>query len=199
MRRRYRAELAIEDRFAWFAAGRLVPAKALDRMIDAFAAVHAAEPRSILLIAGDGPLEDRLHDQVAKLALSDAVGLLGRRDDVPALMNAADGYIMTSLWEGMPMVLLEAAASGLPAVATNVAGNADVVVHGETGFLVPPRDSGALVNAMVRTMRMPVEERAAAALAARSRIRQHFDLRVVADRWEAAYADAARRHADQRR
>ncbi len=75
------------------------------------------------------------------LGLGDWVRFLGVRQDVPALMSAADGYVMSSAWEGMPMVLLEAAAAGLPIVATTVGGNQEVVSDRESGFLVPPARS----------------------------------------------------------
>ena len=71
-------------------------------------------------------------------------------DDVPRVMAAADGYVMSSAWEGMPMVLLEAAAAGLPIVATEVGGNREVVIEGQSESLVPPRDDAALAAAMER-------------------------------------------------
>ena len=72
------------------------------------------------------------------------VRLLGLRSDVPDLMQAADGFLMTSRWEGLPMVLLEAGASGLPVVATDVGGSRDAVLDGVSGYLTPAADPGAL-------------------------------------------------------
>ncbi len=190
-RRRIRAELSLADRFVWLAAGRLVPAKDYPSMLAAFKRVELANPASALLIAGEGPLEGELRDLVERLGLPAAVQLLGRRDDVTDLMSAADGYVMSSAWEGLPMALLEAAAASLPTVATEVAGNGEVVVHGESGILVPPGDSPALADAMEQVMSMTPETQAAMGEAARSRVATIFDLARVADRWETIYLGEA--------
>jgi glycosyltransferase involved in cell wall biosynthesis len=190
-----RQRLGLDGRFGWLAAGRLVAAKAYPLMLAAFALVHAERPEALLVIAGDGPLESELHARVEELGLRDHVRMLGRRDDVPALMSAADGYLMSSEWEGLPIALLEAGAAALPTVATDVAGNGEIVVDGRTGLLVPPGDAGALTNAMLRVMAMGDEERAALGEAARAHVVQHFDLRRVADRWERIYDAAIARRA----
>ena len=80
------------------------------------------------------------------------VRFLGFRSDAPELMNTADAYAMSSALEGMPMVLLEAGACGLPIVATDVGENREVVLDGETGFLVSPKDPDVLAQAMLRLM-----------------------------------------------
>ena len=102
-------------------------------------------------------------------------------------MSAADGYVMSSAWEGMPMVLLEAAAAGLPIVATTVGGNHEVVVHERTGFLVPPRDDAALASGMLRLAELSGAERRLMGERGREHIRSHYGLARVADRWEEIY------------
>jgi glycosyltransferase involved in cell wall biosynthesis len=109
------------------------------------------------------------------------------RNDVPQVMGAADGYVMSSAWEGMPMVLLEAAAAGLPIVATMVGGNHEVVVDERTGFLVPPRDDAALADAMIRLGELPETDRRSMGERGREHIRTHYGLARVADRWEEVY------------
>ena len=193
-----RGELALGSRFVWLAAGRLVPAKAYHRLIEAFVEVRRGHPESALLIAGDGPLELVLRSLVTERGLRASVQLLGRRDDVPALVSAADAYVMSSDWEGLPMALLEAASGSLPTVATNVAGNGDIVVDGETGYLVPPGDPMALARGMQRVMRMTDAERFAVGEAARERVVARFDLAKVVDRWQAIYEAALERRGTQR-
>jgi glycosyltransferase involved in cell wall biosynthesis len=193
-----RRELALENRFVWLAAGRLVPAKAYDRLIEAYAEVRRDRPESVLLIAGDGPLESVLRSVVTERQLLPSIQLLGRRDDVPALMSAADAYVMSSDWEGLPMALLEAASGSLPMVATNVAGNSEIVVDGETGFLVPAGDPMALARGMMRVMRMTDAERSAVGEAARTHVAARFHLARVVDRWQAIYEAELGRRGTQR-
>ena len=116
---------------------------------------------------------------------------LGVRDDVPALVSAADAYVMSSAWEGMPMVLLEAAAGGLPVVTTRVGGNHEAVLDGTTGFLAPARDSGTLASAMSRLMALPAAERREMGERGREHVRANHGLTRVVDRWEALYREVS--------
>jgi glycosyltransferase involved in cell wall biosynthesis len=104
-------------------------------------------------------------------------------------MSAADGYVMSSAWEGMPMVLLEAAAAGLPIVSTAVGGNREVVADDESGFLVPPRDADALARGMARLGALSAPELRAMGERGRERVRSRYGLARVADRWEALYRE----------
>ena len=113
-------------------------------------AMTALEPGSArLLIAGDGPDRDAVAAEVARLGLDGTVELLGTRSDVPALLAGADVFVLASDSEGLPMSVLEAMSAGLPVVASAVGGVPELVRDGETGALVPPRDSGALARALV--------------------------------------------------
>ena len=109
----------------------------------------------MLLLVGRGSLQAETEALTRELGLEGVVRFLGVRNDVPVVMSGADGYVMSSAWEGMPMVLLEAAGAALPIVATRVGGNHEVVRQDETGFLAPPRDSEALGDAMLRLMALP--------------------------------------------
>jgi glycosyltransferase involved in cell wall biosynthesis len=193
-RNRLRAKMGVEDRFVWLAVGRFRVQKDYPNMLRAFAVASAKEPtRSLLLIAGSGPTEDEAHGLAKTLKLMDRVRFLGIRTDVPALMNMADGFVLSSAWEGMPLVLQEAAASGLTIVATDVGGNREVVLDGKSAFLVPARDSLALADAMQRMMDLPLAERQAMARAGRDFVVSHFDIERVLDRWEAIYNELSER------
>lgn len=109
----------------------------------------AAQGRAArICIAGAGPLFDQLRTQ----AMGAPVELLGVRDDVDALMRQADLFVNCSLWEGFPIAMIEAAMSGLPIVATAVAGNREMVLPGVNGRLVPPSDPAALAQAILETL-----------------------------------------------
>lgn len=103
-----------------------------------------------LIIAGDGPQREALERQIARLGLSETVHLLGNRDDVPELLGECDMFVLSSMAEGMPLTLLEAMAAGLPVITTRVGDTVSMVEEGRTGMLVPPANSQALADAMVK-------------------------------------------------
>jgi glycosyltransferase involved in cell wall biosynthesis len=142
-----------------------------------------------VLIAGDGPLADALHAQAAGMPGGDRVRFLGVRSDVRAMLAAADLFVLPSLWEGLPMALLEAMAAGLPVVATAVSGTRDVVVDGVTGMLVPPGEELALADAIEQliTDRQTAE---AMGSAGRQRVAEEFSGSRLAERHAAMYAAA---------
>jgi glycosyltransferase involved in cell wall biosynthesis len=188
-RLRSRQELGLEEAFVWLAVGRFDVEKDYPNMLRAFAQVVKKQYETFLLIAGDGPLRPSVEELARDLGLKDHVQFLGIRRDIPDLMNAADAYIMSSIWEGMPMVLLEASATELPIVATNVGGNREVVLDGKTGFLVPPKDPEALAQAMLRLMSLSEEERWRMGKLARQHIEAHYSLDRVVNQWEALYRE----------
>jgi glycosyltransferase involved in cell wall biosynthesis len=188
-----RRSLAVEQKFVWLAVGRFEVAKDYPNMLRAFSAVRAQHPESVLLLVGRGSLQGETETLAAELSLGDSVRFLGVRHDVPEVMTAADGYVMSSAWEGMPMVLLEAAAAGLPIVATRVGGNHEVVRDGETGYLVPERDADGLATAMRRLTQLPEHERRAMGARGREHVRTHYGLQRVAERWEALYREVLSR------
>ena len=127
--------------------GRFEEAKDYPTMLDAFAQVVAAAPHARLDIVGEGRGLEAARARVAALNLGNAVTFLGARRDVPALLRGTDAYLMSSAWEGLPMVLLEAGAARLPVVATDVGSVAGAVQDGRSGVLVPPGDPAALARA----------------------------------------------------
>ena len=184
-----RRALGLNREFAWLAVGRFEVAKDYPNMLRGFAAVHERHPDAVLLLVGRGSLQGETEALVRELGLEGVVRFLGVRDDVAEVMSAGDGYVMSSAWEGMPMVLLEAAAGGLPIVATRAGGNHEVVRDEESGFLVPPRDAAALTQAMLRLMALPEEGRRAMGERGREHIRANYGVGRVAERWEGLYLE----------
>jgi glycosyltransferase involved in cell wall biosynthesis len=123
------------------------------------AAKHLREsfPNLNLIFVGDGELRDPLERQVKELGLQKSIHFLGTRSDVPALLAASDLFVLPSLWEGLPMALIEAMASGLPVIATKVSGTNEVMVDGKTGILVEPGKSDELVTAIGRLLENPID------------------------------------------
>jgi lipopolysaccharide/colanic/teichoic acid biosynthesis glycosyltransferase len=187
LRLEYRSRLGWEDKFVWLAVGNLREPKDYPNMLGAFRLVASAEENCVLAIVGSGPLEPQIREQIRQLGLPERVTLLGCRTDVRELLQAADAYVLSSAWEGTPMALLEAAASGLPAVATRVGGNEEAIRPKETGLLTPPADSEALAAAMIELMSMPGHCREQMGHAARSHVLRCYSHHQIVSQWENLY------------
>lgn len=125
--------------------------KGLTHLLSAARKVLDAVPRARFVIAGDGPLREDLVREARDAGLSDRVIFPGYRSDIPELLASFDVYVLPSLWEGLPLALLEALRLGKPIVCTTVGGNPEVIVDGVHGHLVPPADPEALAAALVKT------------------------------------------------
>jgi sugar transferase (PEP-CTERM/EpsH1 system associated) len=145
----------------------------------------ALRPRLRLVITGDGPLAAEVERILAAAGVADLAWLSGARDDVPELLRAFDVFVLPSLVEGISNTILEAMASGLPVVATNVGGNAELVDDGRTGMLVPAGDVDALAGAIVRYADAPVAR--AAGDAARERVLRLFSLDAMVASYASLY------------
>ncbi|GAA2895293.1 hypothetical protein GCM10010517_60010 [Streptosporangium fragile] len=121
-------------------------------LVEAAARVIARDPRAMFLIAGSGPLHDETARRVAALR-SEAVRFLGSVPDAARLIASADLLVLSSSYEGLPVVVMEALAAGVPVVSTAVGGVPDLVEHGGNGLLTPPGDPGALAEDILRAMR----------------------------------------------
>ena len=130
--------------------GRLSPEKGFDLLLRALAEVVSEPIRYELVIAGIGPMEDALRDLALRLGISDRVKFAGFVADMPKLYANCDVVIQSSLTEGMPNVLLEAALLQVPIIATDVGGSAELVDHNITGVLIPAGSIPGLVSAMRR-------------------------------------------------
>jgi len=188
-RARLRSDLGVAEAFVWLAVGRFEPPKDYPNLLSAFTDVARGYPNSLLLVAGDGPLRGNIENMVRSLGIQHRVRFLGVRRDVPQLMNAADAYVMSSSREGLPNVLLEAHATGLPIVATDVGGNREIVMDGQTGFVVPPHQPDALAEAMRCVMDMSEHERLQMGAAGRQYITDHYSMEQVVQRWEDLYRE----------
>lgn len=171
------------DDFLWLAVGRLHSQKDYPTMWAAFTRVRRDEPTAVLRVAGRGPLRDEMESRLDAAGLRGPVQLIGFRDDVDDLLAAADGLVHASACEGLPGVLMEALAAGLPVAATSVGGTPEIVHHGVSGLLVPPADPGALASAMLRLMGMTPEHRADMGRAGRDHVLVNFGLQPALQRW----------------
>jgi glycosyltransferase involved in cell wall biosynthesis len=186
---RLRAQLGLGAGFVFLCAGRLHPAKDPANLLDAFARVAAVDPQARLLIAGTGPLESSLRAQIGVLGLGGAVQLLGARSDVPELLRAADGLVIPSRSEALPLVLLEAGLARLPVVSTAVGDVPALVEDGRSGLLCPAQDESALAARMLALARMDGAQRAGLAGALEGRVRAEHAFEQVAERFEQLYAE----------
>jgi glycosyltransferase involved in cell wall biosynthesis len=156
-----RASLGLgHDDLVFVCVARFAPQKAHDDLLRGFASARACFASAHfplrLLLVGDDPFgggRRRAETLAGELALGESVKFAGIRRDVPALLAASDVFVMTSLWEGLGLVFLEAMATGLPVLATNVSAVPEVVVDRATGLLVPPRDPAAVAEAMLALAR----------------------------------------------
>lgn len=128
--------------------GRLARQKGQRHLVSAMPLLLREVPEAHLVIAGGGDLQDYLSELAAGLGVADRVHVLGPRQDVPALMRAIDVFAMPSIWEGFGIVLLEAMALSRPIVASRVATIPEVVLHEQTGLLVPPAEPAQLAAAL---------------------------------------------------
>lgn len=126
--------------------GRLIRNKGPQHLIQASPDILKAHPEAQIYIVGEGPLKDKLMRQVTSQKLEDNIHFLGNISDILPILQATTIFVRPSLTEGMSLAILEAMACGLPVVASNIEGNAEIIDNGKTGCLVPPTDSKALAE-----------------------------------------------------
>lgn len=155
-------------------------------LLDAIVGILEQFPDAKVLLVGDGPRRSQMEEKAEALALSNSIVFTGIRHDIPRILALLDLFVLPSLWEGLPMVALEAMAAGRPVVATHVGGVPEVVLDGVTGLLVPPRDPVALTEAIVRLLHAPGLRRQMGQ-AGRERVAQHFSMEQMVERTQNLY------------
>jgi glycosyltransferase involved in cell wall biosynthesis len=168
--------------------GRLTAQKDHPTFLRAAAAVASEVPDVDFLVVGQGEERAALEALAAELGLGARLRFMGLRHDVPELLGAVDVLALTSTFEGLPNVLLEALSAGAVAVATDVGGCPEVIVPEETGILVPPGDPAAVAAAILRVLRDPALARRLA-LAGRRRVETEFTIERLAERTMATYQE----------
>jgi glycosyltransferase involved in cell wall biosynthesis len=139
-----------------------------------------------LLVIGDGPLKSNLVKLADSLGLQNTIIFTGTRHDIPDLLNAMDIFVLSSISEGISLTLIEAMSCFLPIVATNVGGNPEVIVDGETGFLVPSQNAEALADKLILLMKMP-DVRRRMGKAGRARAVKLFSMQKAVMSYEKCY------------
>jgi glycosyltransferase involved in cell wall biosynthesis len=189
-RLRQRAALGVGGAFVWVAVGSFNnDDKDQATLLRAFSQLVATGSSSRLLLAGDGVLLDEKRSLARDLGVEDRVRFLGMCSDVPSLLRAADAYVLSSQAEAMPIAILEASASALPVVTTDVGDCAILVEDGVGGFVVPPLNWEGLANAMLQVERMTDGERARMGANGRQRVEANFSLAATVNQWESLYRE----------
>jgi glycosyltransferase involved in cell wall biosynthesis len=158
--------------------GRLVPQKNHELFLRAAAELAREFPRQRFIIVGDGPLRADLERQATELKIADRVTFTGERRDVDVLLRDASLFWLTSRWEGMPNVVLEALSSGVPAIATDISGTRELIGDGREGFIVASGDASAFV-ARSRELLADAPKMAAFRLSARARAHEFSIPRMI--------------------
>jgi glycosyltransferase involved in cell wall biosynthesis len=184
--------VVVERRPVVLAAGRLVPQKGFDRLIDAFALIAPAHPDWILRICGRGPARDDLQRQIVARGLTERAILMGAVKSIEQQMAEASIFVLSSRFEGLPMAMLEAMSMGMPVVSFDCpTGPREVIEHGRDGILIPNGDVAGLAAAVAGLMHDPAARERLGAEATVKAARYSMD--VVGPQWEkllAALEDA---------
>jgi glycosyltransferase involved in cell wall biosynthesis len=169
--------------------GRLSDQKGYTYLLDAAEQVLRDRPDIYFLIIGDGPLYEELNNKARQLQINEHVILTGSRKDVPELLHCMDLFVSSSLWEGLPTVILEAMACNVPVVATEIPGTDELVENEVNGLVVKPADGRSLGEAILRLLAEPNLANTLARSA--NEIVQHFRIQHIAQEYEQIYRKLA--------
>lgn len=183
--KRYALPKVQTDTFNFVTVGTIYHVKNFPFLVDCFATLHAAHPETRLTIVGNGVQRRELEEQIATLGLTDAIHITGTVGNVEDYLAAADVYVASSKFEGLPLSILEAMAAGLPVISTNVGGVPDVVRDGENGLLIPSGDQNAYTSALFE-LTENAEKRAAFA-ACSQKLSQNYDEELTVHGYESLY------------
>lgn len=172
--------------------GRLAEVKNQRLLLEAFICLLTEHPQykgeALLVLVGDGPEKMQLLAILERSGIENTCFLVGASDQVAQWMRLMDVFVLPSLAEGISNTILEAMATGLPVIATNVGGNSELIVEGDTGMLVSVTDKNEMSNAMKLYLDQP-EQIEQQGRAARARIEQLFSLEHMVERYQKVYAD----------
>ena len=191
-----RESLGLREEFVWLSVGRLEPVKDHRTLLRA---IPDLSPNTKLVVAGAGLLENDLRKLSFDLGLYGQVSFLGFERDIRRWMQAADAFVLTSLYEGLPMALHEASSSGLPAVVSDIPGISEIIGSEAAGLKFALNDTASLVIAMRKVMQMSPSARVAMVDCARNRIQQQFSLERILDSWETLYTEVLQNNPTPRR
>jgi len=169
----------LEDALVVGTVGRLHPVKGYRYLLQAWPAIQQRVPRAKLLIIGDGELRADLEEQAHDLQIAEQLIFTGTRRDIPELLATMDLFILPSLWEGMPNVILEAMAAGVPVLATEVGGTTEIIVDPAYGQLIPPKDPDALATAAIALL-VDDKRRQQMARAGQQLVKEEFSIQRTA-------------------
>lgn len=182
-----RAALGIPpDAFVAGTVGRLSPEKGHNILLQAASEVLSKKENCYFLFVGDGTQKQNLEEQAMQLGISDRVIFTGKRSDIPEVLSAMDVFVLSSLTEGQPMALLEAMAAGVPAVCTSVGDVPKILRRGQAGLIVPPSDSNALAEAILKVLNDPALASGLSASALRT-VKEEFSSGRMAAEYRACY------------
>ncbi len=183
-----RRELAIpENHFVFATVGRMERQKNHLRLLESLADLEPAKRRITLLLIGDGSLRPNIERKIAELGLEANVCLAGLRSDVPRLLRAADAFVLASLWEGFPNVVIEAMASALPVIATRSGGVGEILDPPHSGFIVEPDDRAEMTKAMSALAAMDGRIRERMGQYAKHAVSERFTLERTLEQTEQLY------------
>jgi glycosyltransferase involved in cell wall biosynthesis len=165
--------------------GRLETQKGYTFLLDAIPKVLSICPNTEFYIIGEGSLHQELEEKAAKLRISNNVHFTGIRTDIAYLLQELDLFVLPSLWEGFPTVLLESMVCNVPVISTNIPGTRELVIPGQNGWLIPPENSQALADAILEAIGNP-ELRATFVCRAAKDV-QHFTIDNIAEEYHQLY------------
>lgn len=166
--------------------GRFRPQKGHTYLIQAAGELVRRIPELKIVLVGYGPIQKQIEEQIDRAGLRDTFIFTGKREDVNRYLGAFNIFTLPSLFEGLPNVILEAMAAARPVVATWVDGSKELVVDGETGILVPPRDVEGLTRALLKLLQDPAEARRMGSNG-RKRVEKEFSLELQMERFQSLY------------
>ncbi|MDY6844911.1 MAG: glycosyltransferase [Thermodesulfobacteriota bacterium] len=169
---------------------RLRPVKDHKTLLHSFGIALKSCPDMKLILVGDGPDKSNIERLIHELNLTEDVMLLGLRRDIQELLSVFDVFVLSSLSEGTSMTILEAMTAGKPVIATNVGGNSNLVIDGETGFLVKPGNPPELAEKLLLLQRDEAI-RSNMGVKASERVKDKFEAQVMTRKYEALYSRLA--------